>query len=296
MSRRTRETLWRTQNVLRDPRLIDRLIATARITQRDVVYDLGAGQGALTASLARHAGRVIAIEKDGALAAQLRRRFRDQPNVVVRETDILTHRFPHSEYLVFANPPFDITAELLRRLTSADVPPRDAYLVLQSEAAQRFIGRPWMTLAALLVAPWFSVSLLHRFRRSDFIPAPSVDAVFVRLHKRGPPLVAEIDAQLYRDLVAACFAAWRPSVGDALAHAVGSRAAARLMAASHLSRVAKPSELPLSSWLRLYDHFATAPEVVRQRIAGSEARLWRQRRRMTKSHRTRVPRDALDAA
>jgi 23S rRNA (adenine-N6)-dimethyltransferase len=296
MSRQSRTNLWRTQNFLRDPRLVERLVAMARITQRDVVYDLGAGRGALTASLARHAARVIAIEKDEALAAQLRRRFRDQPNVVVREADVLTHRLPHSAYVVFANPPFDITAELVRRLVSADVPPRDAYLVLQREAAQRFIGRPRMTLAALLIAPWFSLSLLHRFRRTDFIPAPSVDAVFVRLHKRGPPLVAEIEAQLYRDLVAACFAAWRPSIGEALEHAVDSRAAARLMAVSHLSPVAKPSELPLSSWLRLYDHFATAPEVVRQRIAGSEARLWRQRRRMTKTHRTRAPRDALHAA
>lgn len=296
MSPRSRETLWRTQNFLRDPRLIDRLIAMARINQRDVVYDLGAGRGSLTTLLARHARRVIAIEKDEALAAQLRRLFRDQPNVVVRETDILTHRLPHSEYLVFANPPFDITAELVRRLTSADVPPRDAYLILQREAAQRFIGRPRMTLAALLIAPRFSLDVLYRFRRSDFSPAPSVDAVFMRLHKRGPPLVAESEAQLYRDLVAACFAAWRPSIGEALAHAVGSRAAARLMAASHLPTRARPSELPLSSWLRLYDHFATAPDVVRQRIAGSEARLWRQRRRMTKTHRTRVPRDALHAA
>jgi 23S rRNA (adenine-N6)-dimethyltransferase len=296
MSPRSRETLWRTQNFLRDPRLIEWLMAIARITQRDVVYDLGAGGGTLTASLARHAGRVIAIEKDEALAAQLRRRFRDQPNVVVREADILTHPLPRAEYLVFANPPFDITAELVRRLTTADVPPRNAYLVLQSEAAQRFIGRPRMTLAALLMAPWFSVNVLHRFARIEFIPAPSVDVVFVRLHKRGPPLVAEIEAQLYRDFVAACFAAWRPSIGEALAHAVGSRAAARVMAASHLPTRARPSELPFSSWLRLYDHFATAPDVVRQRIAGSETRLWRQRRRMTKSHRTRVPRDALPAA
>ena len=296
MSRRSRTNLWRTQNFLRDPRLVERLVGMARITQRDVVYDLGAGGGALTASLARHAGRVIAIEKDAALAAQLRRRFSDEPNVVVREADILTHRLPNSNYIVFANPPFDITAEFARRLTTADVPPRDAYLVLQREAAVRFSGRPRMTLAALLIAPWFSLSVLHRFRRTDFAPAPSVDAVFVRLHKRGPPLLTEGEAQLYRDLVAICFAAWRPSIGEALARAVGSHAAARLTAASHLPWRAKPSELPLSSWLRLNEQFASAPGVVRGRIAGSEGRLWRQRRRMTKSHRTRVPRDALHAA
>lgn len=296
MSRQSRDNLWRTQNFLRDPRLIARLVAMTAITHRDVVYDLGAGSGALTAAVAHRAGRVIAIEKDDTLAAHLRRRFRDQPHVVVRKADILLYPFPHSGYVVLANPPFDITAELVRRLTSAHVPPHDAYLVLQREAAQRFIGRPRTTLAAVLIAPWFSLTVLHRFKRTDFNPAPSVDAVFVQLHKRGPPLVPENEAQLYRDLVAAGFAAWRASIGEALARAVGSRAAARLITASRLAPKAKPSEISLSGWMRLFEHFAMAPDIVQQRVAGSEARLRRQQRRIAKTHRTRVPRDALHAA
>lgn len=296
MSRQLREHLWQTQNFLRDPRLVERLVAMTAITRRDVVYDLGAGSGALTTALAHRAGRVIAIEKDDALAMQLRRRFQDQPNVVVREADILMHPLPRSDYVVLANPPFDITAELVRRLTTAQVPPRDAYLVLQREAAGRFVGRPRTTLAALLIAPWFSLTVLHRFERTDFDPAPSVDAVFVKLHKRGPPLVPKSDAQLYRDLVAAGFVAWRASIGEALARAVGSRAAARLITASRVASKAKPSEIPLPAWIRLYEHLAMAPEVVRRRIAGSEARLRRQQRRIAKTHRTRVPRDALAPA
>src|SRR6266508_5878309 len=70
-------TLWRTQNFLRDRALMERLVSRADIAPTDVVYDLGAGSGALTDALARRAGRVIAVEKDPALVARLRARSRE---------------------------------------------------------------------------------------------------------------------------------------------------------------------------------------------------------------------------
>jgi 23S rRNA (adenine-N6)-dimethyltransferase len=294
MSPRTRSQLWRTQNSLADPYLAARLVSLARLGAREVVYDLGAGSGALTAALARRSARVIAIERDPALARRLRRRFHDAPNVVVREGDILGYRFPRSDYVIVANPPFDITADLVRKLTDAEAPPRDAYLVLQREAAQRFAGRPRMTLAALLIAPWFSVQILQAFQRRDFTPAPGVDAVFVRLHKRGPPLVQRGDERLYRDFVTAAFSAWRPTIAVALAATLGRAAAARLLAHAAVDGRLPPSRLGASGWLRLFREFRSAPPVIRQRVAGGEARVRRLRARVRKVHRTRTPRDALD--
>ena len=236
------------------------------------------------------------MEKDPLLVAHLRRRFAGRTNVVVRQADLLKEPLPPSEYVVFANPPFDITASLVRALTSAPVPPREAYLVLQREAAERFIGRPRMTLVALLIAPWFSLRPTHRFRRSDFVPPPSVDAVFVRLHKRGPPLVRPDEAQLYRDFVVAAFSAWRPTIGDSITHVLGRRAGARLVTEARVNVDVTPSGLPLAAWLRLYVEFAAAPDEIRRRVSGSEARLRRQQRHLKKLHRTRAPRDALHAA
>ena len=294
MSPRTRSQLWRTQNTLADPSLAAKLVSFARIGAGDVVYDLGAGSGVLTAALARRSSRVIAVERDPALVRRLRRRFHDVPNVVVREGDILACRLPRSDYVIVANPPFDITADLVRKLVDAETPPRDAYLVLQREAALRFAGRPQMTLAALLIAPWFSVRVLHAFHRSDFAPAPGVDAVFVRLHKRGPPLVARSDERLYRDFVTVAFSAWRPTIAVALAATLGRAAAARLLAHAAVDGHLPPSHLGLGGWLRLFREFRSAPLVIRQRVAGGEARARRQRARLRRVHRTRTPRDALD--
>ena len=296
MDRHRTSTLWRRQNFLPDPRLIEHLVDRAGISRADVVYDLGAGTGNLTAALARRAGRVIALERDALLVRHLRRRFAGQPNVVVCEADIRRYRFPHSDYRVFANPPFDITAAVIDALVKASAPPRDAYLVLQHEAAQRFIGRPRMALAALLIAPWFAFSVMHRFQRSDFVPAPSVDAVFLRVHKRGPPLVALADAHHFRDFAVALFTSRSPSVAERAARVFGRRTGLRLVASAGLGRDVSPSEVDLTTWLRLYNEFRQLPATIQRRTYGSEARLRRQQRRLQKSHRTRAPRDALYAA
>jgi 23S rRNA (adenine-N6)-dimethyltransferase len=288
-------TLWRTQNFLRDPRLAERLVSRCGIGPGDTVYDLGAGTGVLTAALAGHAGRVVAIEQDPGLVDRLRDRFRARSDIVIRHADLRTYRLPRADYVVFASLPFDITTAVIRRLTSASVPPRDAWLVLQREAAERYSGSPDQTLAALRIAPWFSVEVLHRFRRSDFAPRPAVDVVFVRVHKRGPPLVAARDGRIYRDLVAAIFPAWRPSVGRSLSDAIGARPAARLLAAAGVDQASRPSAIPLDGWLALHEGFIRLPEPMRAQIAGADLRLRRQQRRLSKRHRTRAPRDRLSA-
>ena len=296
MAPRPTSTLWRTQNFLRRTTPIERLIARSDLDPSDVVYEIGAGAGVLTALLARRVGRVIAIEKDEALARQLKRRFADRPNVTVRHADFMEYRLPRAPYKVVANPPFDITAAVVTKLTSAATPPDDVLLVLQTEAADRYCGRPRETLASLLLAPFFQATIVHRFRRQDFVPFPGVDVVMLRLRKRGPPLVVgHQHRQLYRDFVVAGFTAWRPSIGGAFARRLGSRVTHRLLAAVELDPDRRPSDVPFAMWLRLFETFSHLPPAILGRVAGAEDRLSREQRRLEKRHRTRVPRDDLIA-
>jgi 23S rRNA (adenine-N6)-dimethyltransferase len=289
-------TLWRTQNFLRRTSAVERLIAQFGLSPSDVVYDIGAGTGVLTALLARRAGRVIALEKDETLCERLRRRFADSPTVSVRHSDFLEHRLPRAPYKVFANPPFDVTAAIVAKVTGAAVPPDDTFLALQREAADRYCGRPGETLGSLLLGPFFEATIVHRFRREDFIPAPGVEVVMLRLRKRGPPLVVPQQRRLYRDFVVTCFTAWRPSVGAALERRLGTRVAHRLLAAVPLDRDRRPSAVPFATWLRLFELFSQLPPAVHLRVAGAEDRLSRQQRRLQKRHRTRAPRDDLIAS
>lgn len=293
MAARSSSTLWRTQNFLRRTTAIEQLIARSGLNRSDVVYDIGAGTGILTALLARCVGHVIAIEKDEELCRRLRRRFARSLNVSVRCADILELPLPLAPYKVFANPPFDITAALITKLTSAAAIPHDMFLALQKEAADRYRGRPQETLASLLLLPYFVATIVHRFGRQDFVPAPSVDVVMLRLRKRGPPLLTPADRQLYRDFIIACFTAWRPSIAGALGRTLGGRVASKLLAETQLDAPLRPSEVPFVEWLRLYDRFSRLPIAVRDSVSGAEAHLSDQQRRLRKRHRARVPRDDL---
>ena len=64
------------QNVLRSAKLVHRLVGISTIGPSDTVYEIGAGNGIITAELARVAKQVIAIEKDPELVRLLRERFR----------------------------------------------------------------------------------------------------------------------------------------------------------------------------------------------------------------------------
>jgi 23S rRNA (adenine-N6)-dimethyltransferase len=289
MARVPRSLLWHTQNFLRRPALVDALLDRAGVGRNDLVYEIGAGAGAITERLATRCRRVVAVEKDPMLAALLRARFAGRADVVVREADALRDRLPAPPYKVFASIPFDATAALVTRLTTAAAPPEEAHLVVQSEAAERYVGVPRQTLAALLLQPWFETAVVHRFRRRDFAPAPNVDAVLLRLRKRGPPLVDEAERQLYRDFVVACFTAWQPSVRAALGPVVGARRAAELTAAALPDPALPPSAVPFAAWRRLYRAFADgASAAERRRVAGAEAHLRAQQSRLRKVHRTRA--------
>jgi 23S rRNA (adenine-N6)-dimethyltransferase len=293
MAARPHSTLWRTQNFLRRTTAVEQLIARSGLSRHDVVYDIGAGAGVLTALLARRVGHVIAIEKDEALCQRLRRRFARSFNVSVRCADILDYRLPLAPYKIFASPPFDITAALITKLTNALAPPDDMFLALQKEAADRYLGRPQETLASLLLQPYFIATIVLRFGREDFVPAPNVNVVMLRLRKRGPPLLTPADRQLYRDFVIACFTAWRPSISTALGRRLGGQVASRLLADTQLDPRLRPREVPFADWLRLFDAFSRLPSAVRNQVSGAEVRLSDQQRHLRKRHRTRVPRDDL---
>lgn len=287
MKARPGSTLWRTQNFIRSLALVEHLIDLSDIGADDVVYEIGAGTGNLTDRLSARSRRVVAIERDETLCAGLRTRFEGRTNVAVRCADFLEYPLPRAPYKVFANPPFDITTAIITNLTSAPTPPIEAYLAVQREAADRYLGQPSQTLYALLLSPWFALSVVHRFKRTDFTPRPGVDVVMLRLSKRDPPLVAPKHRSGYRDLMVTCFTGWYPSIGAGLAKAIGPRSADLALRTAGIRASARPRSVTSRDWLRLFDA-VIAMGVPLTRVADAEARLRRQQARLRRGHRTRV--------
>lgn len=287
MASAPRRRITYSQDFLHNRQLVDRLLDRSSLSARDCVLEIGPGQGIITERLAQRCRQVIAVEKDAVLAARLRRRLARRPNVAVHAADFLTFPLPPRPYKVFANIPFNITTAIVAKLTSGISPPTDSYLAVQREAAQRFLGQPDQTLYALLLQPWFAVSLFHRFRRTDFIPPPGVGVSMLRIRQRSCPLIPREDAQLYRDLVTYGFTAWQPSLGAMFAKLLGTRRGLALLCQSGIEPISRPSQVTFTNWLALFSAFKALGDrrAIRQ-IEGAEGRLRRQQARLTKSYRT----------
>jgi 23S rRNA (adenine-N6)-dimethyltransferase len=240
----------------------------------DIVYEIGPGSGIITAELATVAGRVIAIERDPELVRRLRERFRSRNNVEIVEGDFLAYSFrtrmvngapfaavgrQNSQYKVFANIPYNITARILRNIVDEQSNLGDVYLILQKEAAKKYSGSPRESLCSILAKPFFEFQILSRLRRTDFWPVPNVDSVLLSIRRRTRPLIETQDVTPYRDFVQYGFGRWKPNLKLAFKNVFTYKQWKRLARDLDIPLNATPTELSFEQWLGLYHGFRDRP-------------------------------------
>jgi 23S rRNA (adenine-N6)-dimethyltransferase len=155
-----------------DDRWAQLLVADADIRRGDLVLDIGAGHGAITAALVAAGARVVAIETHPHRLTHLRERFGSEVRVVRADASDL--RLPRRPFHVVANPPFAITSALMTRLLHRGSRLVTAHVVLQDAAARR-----WLRADAPGAGRWqreFGVELGRAVPSHAFRPAPKVRA------------------------------------------------------------------------------------------------------------------------
>src|SRR3954447_2831833 len=107
------------QNFLVDPGAAIRIVDALGDLSHQTVVEIGPGGGALTRHLAARAQRLIAVELDANLAADLRETFATAPNVEILQQDVLALdlasliKTPGEKLMVVGNLPYYITSDIL---------------------------------------------------------------------------------------------------------------------------------------------------------------------------------------
>lgn len=167
------------QNFLTSRKTIDKLIARTDLSNTDTVLEIGAGKGHITKALSEKCKTVISYEIDQKLYSKLKPQLND--NVKLHCEDFLKCKLPKSPYKVFANIPFSITTEIIRKLTSNSNKPNSIWLIVEKGAAKRFCGHPKENLNSLLLKPFYDLKIIWHFNRNDFHPAPNTDVVMLEI-------------------------------------------------------------------------------------------------------------------
>jgi len=171
-----------------DPSWAERVVARAGVRRGDLVLDVGAGFGALTAPLVDAGARVIAVELHPQRAASLRERFGSR--VVVVRADAHDLRLPRAPYKVVANPPFDATAAILKRVLQRGSRLASASIVVKEQQARR-----WSAPDAPGANRWqreFVVDVGPRLPRQASRPTPPCNARLLSLYRVVPTNTARM--------------------------------------------------------------------------------------------------------
>jgi len=178
-----------------------RIVDALGDVSQSTVLEIGPGRGILTSLLAKRARRLIAVELDRVLAAQLRLKFGMAPNIEIIEADILAIDFdslfglkpglgrPGIEVKpepvkVVGNLPYYITSEILLRLFDYAKYFDSIVIMVQKEVADRIAAEPGGRDYGVLSATaqlYAKVEKLFTLPPGAFAPPPKVYSTVLRL-------------------------------------------------------------------------------------------------------------------
>lgn len=246
------------QHFLTDEKIIARIVAASGVGENDRVLEIGPGRGDLTRALAAKAKKVLAVEIDRRLFAELADSGRFPMNVELRLGDALelsgedVIRSLGSDYHVVSNLPYEITAAVLQKFLKKIEPrPKTMTLMLQREVGERIAAPPGdMNRLALFCGYAAEARLLFHVPAGAFTPPPDVQSCVVNFRLRANPLLPKPAGELFFRLIEAAFDAPRKQLKTSLRPLLGTDAEKRLSEAG-LNPRSRPEETTLKSWILL---------------------------------------------
>lgn len=265
------------QNFLVDRNAMQRIVDALGDISQMTVIEIGPGQAALTDLLAIKAGRLMAVELDRILAAQLRLKFARLPNVEILEADILKADFATmvgnrpgplrdlrpSDKLkahVVGNLPYYITSDILLHLFHYHEWLQRLVLMVQLEVAERIAAKPGGKEYGLLSATsqmYADAELLFKLPPGAFNPPPKVHSAVLRLNINPKFEAYGVDELGFIEFLKKTFAQKRKTLANNLKGHFDAPRIAAAFKSSRLKPDVRAEAVPLEAMARLYRNLNT---------------------------------------
>jgi len=276
------------QNFLVDGNIVRKSLALAAVQAGDRVVEVGPGLGTLTTALLEAGAEVWAVEKDRTLhshlASTLGARFPNRLHLL--EGDAVEHPLagletpgraawpasagpdlpvrdpaspeagqriePAPDFKIVANLPYAIATPWLDAVLSGPLPER-MVLMLQQEAAQRYLAQPGTKsfgAISIFLQSAYAIAPGHKVAAACFHPRPDVESHLLHVVRRPEPFLFPVPAKA---LIRGCFQQRRKQLGALLrARQPELVPGLRVLLSRHgLTEQARPEETPIACWQEL---------------------------------------------
>jgi len=253
------------QNFLSDPNTARTIVARGNVGPDDVVFEIGAGLGALTVPLCAAARKVFAVEKDDRLIRLLETELAlyHADNVTLLNRNILSVDIPAialqeaAKLVVFGNLPYNISSQILVKLIESRRHVSRCILMFQKELARRFMAGPGTRdygRISVMLQYCSEIRHLATVPAHLFYPKPKIDSEVIEIDFSKPsPHEADDEPFLFR-VIKAAFSKRRKTLKNALSTSelgLGTAPVSRALEAAGIDPVRRAETLNVEEFVAL---------------------------------------------
>jgi Dimethyladenosine transferase (rRNA methylation) len=177
------------QIFIKNEKVIERIIDAAELNDKDVVLEIGSGDGRMTGHIAKKAKKVYAVEKDLYLLDESKMNLVDIKNIDFINADILKMDIPNDVNKIVSNLPYNISSPITEKLIyfMNNVRGSLAVLMYQKEFGDRMVAFPGLrdySMLSVFVQYCMNVEKVMDVSKANFRPVPAVDSIVIKMRPK----------------------------------------------------------------------------------------------------------------
>lgn len=278
------------QNYINNQQLVHKLFGFVDFESTKTILEIGPGKGIITDVLIKQNKNIIAIEADPKLFSELQKKYANITNLSLIQADFLKYTTPDEPFIIVSNIPFNITANIVRKITDEQSKLHTAYLIMQKDAAIKFLGAPLAhsPLLSHILNINFEIKLLMDIDKSNYSPRPKFDTAFVSIRRREKPVFDKQKSEQFKDFLVYIFERQKPHIKEALKSVLSHLQVKIILNNINIPEDKEIKKILFIDWVSIFETFIShAPEKSKIKIYGSYKRLLVEQSQLQKINRTK---------
>jgi len=171
------------QHFLNSNLIAKSIVLEAKITKRDIVFELGTGLGILTPLLCKKANKVISVDIDEKLVRNAKSAFSDIDNLILKSGDGFKKKDSFSIFV--SNLPYSKSKDTIEWLAQTSF--SHGVIMVQKEFADKLLANSSKKRKAVSIIAnhAFEIKKISKVGKNNFSPPPKVDSVILKIIQKN---------------------------------------------------------------------------------------------------------------